>query len=149
MSNILSNTDFLAMGFKIGTEIKTAFVTAAIEEAELAYVKRAIGDASYIALSSDTSAVVAGGSYTDADGGVHYLAGLKKAIGNIAFACLLRADINATNFGSVEKTDEHSRSKDPWEVAKYHYNIGIQYLRELEGIKGIHVTTFSNYFTEL
>ena len=145
---ILTPTELLAMGLNISTEIPQTKVAAAIEEAELSILKPAIGDTNYIALlgMQSNDPAIAGGQYTKADGTVVFLAGVKKAAAYLAFACLLRHNISATVFGSVQKTDEHSQNADPWEWCRYNFQVGASYLREVAAALGWKANLGDTYF---
>lgn len=135
---ILQPIDLLNMGLNIGSEIPQAKLTAAIEEGELSVVKPAIGDDAYIAATglASTDPLLIGGQTTDQQGNQVFLAGLKKAMGYIAFACLIRHTMQSTNFGTVQKNDEHSTNTDPLEWARYNFGVGTRYLREVAAAAG-------------
>lgn len=126
------------MGLNIGSEIPPAKLTAAINEAELSVIKPAIGDTAYIAALAmqATDPLVQGGQTTDQHGDTVYVAGLKKAAGYIAFACLIRHTMQSTNFGTVQKNDGHSTNTDPWEWARYNFGVGTRFLREVAAAAG-------------
>lgn len=94
------------MGFRIGNDIKQPTVELAIETAELYYVQPSIEPAEFVELTQlpATSVLLVGGLYVDSDEKSHFIAGLKKGLAFIAYAELLRMNINATTFGSVQKT---------------------------------------------
>ena len=130
---ILDYTHIMAMGFRIGRDIPQATVELAIETAEMYYVKPSVDTETYetlITLESDSPLLV-GGEYTDSKGGKHYVAGMNKALAHIAYAELLRMNINATTFGSVQKTDDSSENVNPAANIKYHLAVGLQYAREV------------------
>ena len=135
---ILQPIDLLSMGLNIGSEIPQTKLAAAIEEGELSVVKPAIGDDAYIAALAlaSTDPLLIGGQATDQQGKQVFLAGLKKAVGYIAFACLIRHTMQSTNFGTVQKNDEHSTNTDPWEWARYNFGVGTRYLREVAAAAG-------------
>lgn len=135
---ILTYNEIMALGFRIGTDIKQATVELAIEAAELYYLAPSLTDDQYnaiLALDGD-NALIAGGTYTDDDGGTHVVAGLKKALAYIAYAELLRMNINATTFGSVQKNDEFSTNVDPKEQIHYFLAVGLQYMRKVCDLLG-------------
>lgn len=121
-----------AAGLPIGTEIPQARLQNAIDAAELYIVKRAVGDSAYIQMQSiaATDPKFIGGLVT-VGGSQMYIAGLKRALCHIAFAMLLQQNANATTFGVVKKSDEHSVAEDPFSIAKHNYSIGIDYLRDV------------------
>lgn len=135
---ILTPNELVSMGLNIGSEIPQTKLQAAIEEGELSVVKPAIGDDAYIAAAGlgSTDPLLIGGQTTDQQGNDVFLAGLKKAIGYIAFACLIRHTMQSTNFGTVQKNDEHSTNTDPWEWARYNFGVGTRYLREVAAAAG-------------
>lgn len=136
---ILSYNDIMAMGFRIGTDIKEATVELAIEAAEMYYIAPSLEAGGYDVLATlDTdSALVKGGTYTDDDGVKHHIAGLLKGIGYIAYAELLRMNISATTFGSVQKSDEYSENVDPREQIRYFLAVGMQYVRQVCALAGL------------
>lgn len=135
---ILTPTELVNMGLNIGSEIPPAKLTAAITEAELSVIKPAIGDTAYIAALAlqATDPLVQGGQTVNPKGETVYVAGLKKAAGYIAFACLIRHTMQSTNFGTVQKNDEHSTNTDPWEWARYNFGVGTRFLREVAAAAG-------------
>lgn len=135
---ILTPNELVSMGLNIGSEIPQAKLQAAIEEGELSVIKPAIGDTAYIAALSlqQNDPLLIGGQATDPDGGAVYVAGLKKAVGYIAFACLIRHTMQSTSFGTVQKNDDHSTNTDPWEWARYNFGVGTRYLREVAAAAG-------------
>ena len=136
---ILTKDEFNSMGFRASTEIQGAYIEQAISEAEMYLLKGMLGSAVLIELAStDHDAVVMKGGVM----GDMVTPGMLKAIGHLAYSCLLRHDIIATAFGSRSKTDEHSVAKDPWDAAKYNETIGRQYVREIATAKGWSFTAF-------
>ena len=135
---ILSYNDIMAMGFRIGSDLKSTTVELAIDTAERYYLQPSISNDDYNAILALTAndPVIAGGAYTDAHGTTHQLAGLKKALGFIAYAELLRMNINATTFGSVQKDDEYSNNVDPTEQIRYFLTVGLQYINQVCKVKG-------------
>lgn len=130
---ILNYSEIMAMGFRIGRDIPEETVKLAIESAELYYIQPSMKPNDFSALCDmdGTAVLIAGGMFVDEKGDVHHIAGLKKGIGLIAYAELLRMNIAATTFGSVQKNDEYSTNVDPKEHIKYYLNIGLQYVREV------------------
>lgn len=135
---IITANDLLSMGFRVSVDEDT--IGRAIQDAELFYVKSVIGNANYITY---TGTVEQGtNEYIYLNGGVvngvHY-AGLKLAVAHIAYAYLLRMNVNSTNFGSVRKYDENSSNIDEellYSTTKHHFTIGKSYLRELLPVIG-------------
>lgn len=130
---ILTVDDFLAMGFKVSVDGQE--VLRAIEEAEFFYIKSVIGDDLYIRYSStvfDPGTL----EYILLNGGVYnnlFFSGLKRAVANIAFAFLLRMNVNAVRFGTVRKEDENSSNVEEnllYNASKHHFTIGKAYLKE-------------------
>lgn len=134
---ILTYNDIMAMGFRIGTDIRKETVELALEAAELYYVEPSLTPSDFDALTqiAATSPLVKGGTYTDADKTYH-VAGLKKGLAYIAYAELLRMNINATSFGSVQKNDEFSQNVDPKEQINYFLAVGLRYVRQVCNILG-------------
>ena len=132
----ITYNDIMAMGFRIGTDIKQTTIELALEAALLYYVQPSMEAADFDALMDlqDTDVLVKGGKTTGTP--PHYVAGLKKGLGYIAYAELLRMNINATTFGSVQKSDEFSTNVDPSEQIRYFLTIGLQYVREVVKILG-------------
>lgn len=128
----------MAMGFRIGRDIPQTTVELAIETAELYYIQPSINPEQYEELRQlpATSALIVGGLFVDTDNKSHYIAGLKKGIAHIAYAELLRMNINATTFGSVQKNDDYSTNVDPREQIKYFLAVGTQYVREVCELSG-------------
>ena len=126
------------MGFRIGRDIPQTTVELAIETAELYYIQPSINPEQYEELRQlpATSALIVGGLFVDTDNKSHYIAGLKKGIAHIAYAELLRMNINATTFGSVQKNDDYSTNVDPREQIKYFLAVGTQYVREVCELSG-------------
>lgn len=135
---ILSYNEIMTMGFRIGRDVQQATVELAIEAAELYYVQPSLRGADFAALCEmDAAAVlIAGGMFVDDKGDKHFIAGLKKGIAYIAYAELLRMNIAATTFGSVQKSDEFSTNVDPREQIKYCLAVGTQYVREVCELAG-------------
>lgn len=125
-------------GFRIGNDIKQPTVELAIETAELYYLQPSVKPSEFVELTQlpATSVLLVGGMYVDSDGKNHFVAGLKKGIAHIAYAELLRMNINATTFGSVQKNDEYSTNVDPREQIKYFLAVGTQYVREVCELSG-------------
>lgn len=126
------------MGFRIGRDIPQTTVELAIETAELYYIQPSINPEQYEELRQlpATSALIVGGLFVDTDNKSHFIAGLKKGIAHIAYAELLRMNINATTFGSVQKNDDYSTNVDPREQIKYFLAVGTQYVREVCELSG-------------
>lgn len=133
------------IGLPIG-DIKTERIDAAISEAEMTVVKTAIGDDNYIALHDEGGNWMNGGVVTGEDGRFHYIGGFAAAISYIAFAHLLRHNLVATAFGTVQKQDEHSSHPDILEEAKYYYHTGWTMLRDCCAAKGWKINNVTNYF---
>ena len=135
---ILQYNEIIAMGFRIGRDIPQATVELAIETAELYYIQPSIDPEQFEALRQlpSTSVLLVGGLFVDADNKSHFIAGLKKGIAMIAYAELLRMNINATTFGSVQKNDEYSVNVDPKEQIKYFLSVGLHYVREVCELSG-------------
>ena len=135
---ILTYENIMAYGFRTGADIPRATVELAIEAAELYYLQPSISGnnfAELVALPA-TSVLLVGGLYVDAKGDSHWIAGLKKGLAYIAYAELLRMNINATTFGSVQKTDEYSQNVDPKEQIRYFLSVGLRYVREVCDLSG-------------
>lgn len=128
----------MAMGFRIGSDIKQATVELAIEAAELYYLAPSLTDTQFDALCDldSDSVLLTGGTYTDDDGNDHRIAGLRKGLAYLAFAELLRMNINATTFGSVQKNDEFSTNVDPSAQIHYFIAVGLQYVRKVCDLMG-------------
>ncbi len=122
----------MSYGFRIGSDIKQETVTLAIETAEQYYLKPSLDADVYNAIRelSDTAVLLAGGLYVNEDGDSFFIVGLKKALAFIAYGELLRMNINATTFGSVQKNDEYSQNVDPSKQIQYFVTVGLQYMRE-------------------
>ena len=135
---ILQYNEIMAMGFRIGRDIPQSTVELAIETAELYYIQPSINPEQFEELRQlpATSALLVGGLFVDTDNKSHFIAGLKKGIAHIAYAELLRMNINATTFGSVQKNDEYSTNVDPREQIKYFLAVGTQYVREVCELSG-------------
>lgn len=130
---MITTVELLSSGLRIGKEIPTDNLNEAIDTAWLYVVKSGMSDADFSTLASlsHSSNEYVGGIITIPGGATFYCAGLKRALAHITFACLLRQNINATNFGSVQKKDDYSYNAEPFEVAKYNMTIGISYLRDV------------------
>lgn len=135
---ILTYNDIMTMGFRIGGDIKQSTVDLAIETAELYYLQPSLSDEDYNTLAglSATDPLVKGGVYTH-DGKSVTVAGLKKALAHIAYAELLRMNISATTFGSVQKDDEYSTNVDPREQIRYFVTVGLRYVRQVCDVLGM------------
>lgn len=135
---ILSYSEIMEMGFRIARDIPQATIELAIETAELYYLQPSIAPANFVDFwNMDATAVlIAGGMFVEEDGTQHFIAGLKKGIAHIAYAVLLRMNINATTFGSVQKVDEFSQNVDPRENVKYFLTVGLRYVREVCELAG-------------
>lgn len=131
------------MGFRIARDIPQATVELAIETAELYYLQPSLKSSEFAALKElePTAVLIAGGLFVDDKGESHYIAGLKKGIAHIAYAELLRMNINATTFGSVQKSDEYSTNVNPVEQIKYFLSVGLQYVREVCELAGYKFST--------
>lgn len=135
---ILTYNEIMAMGFRIARDIPQTSVELAIETAEMYYLQPSIKATEFAELvdMDATAVLIAGGLFVDGQGVSHYIAGLKKGLAHIAFAELLRMNINATTFGSVQKTDEYSTNVDPKEQIKYFLSVGLRYIREVCELAG-------------
>lgn len=122
----------MSYGFRIGNDVRRETVELAIETAEQYYLKPSIEASAYEAIREmdDTAVLLSGGLYVDSAGGSHFIVGLKKAVAFVAYAELLRMNINATTFGSVQKNDDYSQNVNPSEHIKYFITVGLQYMRE-------------------
>lgn len=130
---ILQPIDLVDFGLKSSAdEIE---ISNSIADAELFYVKSVIGDSNYILFNGELEEGTK--EYILKNGGEWeglYFAGLKRAIANIAFAFLLRENVNSTRFGSVRKVDENSSNIDEnllYNSSKHHVTIGKAYLKEI------------------
>lgn len=131
---ILSPDEFINFGLKMSVDEPT--LLRALEDAELFYIKSVIGDTNYINYSTNTFTpdsmeyvILNGGIYDN-----HYYAGLKRAVANVAYAFLLRMNVNATRFGTVRKYDDNSSNVDEtllYNTTKHHFTIGKAYLKEV------------------
>lgn len=134
---MILTTEYLQeTGLKLSVDDSVA--NKAIEDAELFYVKSVIGDDNYIRLLNEP--VPESIDYAILNGGVYegkYYAGLKRAIAHIAYAFLLRMNVNAVRFGTVRKYDENSSNVDErllYSTSKHHFTIGKAYLKEVTSI---------------
>ena len=134
---IITYNDIIAMGFRIGTDIRQETVELALDAAVLYYLEPSMEPKDFDALAElpATSVLVKGGKYTETNP-PRYVAGLKKGIAYLAYAELLRMNINATSFGSVQKNDEFSQNVDPKEQINYFLAVGLQYVRQVLDILG-------------
>lgn len=128
---ILTVEEFIDSGLKVSVDNKNA--QQAIEDAELFYVKSVLGDSNYIHFNEP---VIEGTpDYYIVNGGIVndiFVPGLKRAISHIAFAFLIRMNINAVRFGTVKKDDQNSSNADEttiYNTAKHHFTIGKAYLK--------------------
>lgn len=128
----------MGYGFRIGRDVPQATVELAIETAELYYLQPSLSGADFVALRDmdATAVLIAGGLFVDEHDESHFIAGLKKGLAFIAYAELLRMNINVTTFGSVQKSDEFSQNVDPREHIKYYIAVGTQYVREVCKLAG-------------
>lgn len=135
---ILTYNDIMAMGFRIGRDVPQATVELAIETAELYYLQPSLKAQDFVALRDlePTAVLIAGGLFVEDDGTQHFIAGLKKGLAHIAYAELLRMNINATTFGSVQKNDEFSVNVNPTEQIRYFLAVGLRYVREVCELSG-------------
>lgn len=135
---ILTYSDLMGYGFRIARDVPQATVELAIETAELYYLQPSLSGADFCALRDmdATAVLISGGLYVDSDDNSHFIAGLKKGLAFVAYAELLRMNINATTFGSVRKTDEYSENVDPSANIKYCLSVGLQYIREVCELAG-------------
>lgn len=129
---ILTIQDMKGFGFRM-SNMEDEYIQRAIDEAELSLIKPSIGDEAFVALSEmdSTDFEIIGGI---SDGKV--LAGYVRAAANITYAKMLFDDINVTDFGSVQKTDEYSRHTETFNFIKHYESVGFTYLRELCRYKG-------------
>lgn len=135
---ILNYTQFMAYGFRVGTDIPEVTVELALETAERYYFQQGLKREDYnaiVSIASDTTStyypLVNGGIYTDTEGTVWDVAGLRKGLAFIGYAQLLKMNVNATTFGSVQKQDEYSRNIDTADHIRYFLTVGLAYVREV------------------
>lgn len=136
---ILTYSDIMSYGFRIGADIRQETVELAIDTAEKYIVFPSLEGDGYDTLANlpADSVLVVGGEYVYPDGKKAAVAGLKKGIAHIAFAELLRMNIAATTFGSVQKEDDYSTNVDPKEQIRYFLAVGTQYVRQVCDILGM------------
>lgn len=134
---IITVNELLNSGFSISDEISNEKLEKAIDTAELFIVKPRLTDKKYIDIISDPTdyaVVIEGGIATKEDGEQVYLAGLKRSMCHLAYAILLRENINATSFGTVLKKDDYSDQASEERILKVGMQageIGLQYLKEV------------------
>lgn len=135
---MLTYNDIIGYGFRIGSDVKQATVELAIEAAELYYLQPSLSDEDFNTLEAidENDPRMKGGVYTH-DGKTVRLAGLKKGLAYIAYGELLRMNINATTFGSVQKEDEYSVNVDPKEQIRYFVTVGLRYVRQVCEVCGM------------
>ena len=130
---ILQPQEMIDFGLKISAD--DIELENSIFDAENFYVKSVIGNNHYISLQGELDPTTK--AYVLVNGGTWNglcFAGLKRAIANIAYAFLLRENVNATRFGSIRKYDENSSNIDEnllYNAAKHHFTIGKAYLTEI------------------
>lgn len=147
---ILTTNILRSYGFRIDAGIQDAQLQRAVDEAEQGFAVRYFGQEHYQHLLTleANDPIIAGGTIPTHDGGSAIIAGYMKAVAYIAYACLLRHNINATTFGSVRKKDEHSDNVDPWEVARYFESYGRGWFVELAEALGWRPEQTGSYYTE-
>lgn len=138
---ITDPTTLKASGLPIG-DLPPARMESAIREAEYDTILPAVGDDNYTALLTATGAVIDGGVLNG-----RHIVGFKAVANYLAFARLLRHTINATNFGSVQKRDEHSSPADPFVEGKYYETVGVQWLRDCCEAMGWPLLELRTYYT--
>lgn len=153
---LITTTDLLNSGLLVSEEISDNRLERAIQIAELAYVKPRLGDEMYISLLDEQSTyyTLINGGVVEKDGKQLYIAGLKEVEYHIAFANLLKDNVNATTFQSVLKVDDYSKpaTKDEiMESAVFHWTIGNTYMNEILDYLDINVKDkwLPDYFNEL
>lgn len=131
----------------ISSEIDTAKIENAINNAEHFIIKDRLGDTLFAGFLNGTAdeVLLNGGEYQG-----RYIVGLKRAIFNLAVAFLLRTDVAATVFGSVKKKDEYSENQSfdsITDYARFYFTLGETYLNELcEVLNAPKKPFYNNYF---
>lgn len=156
---IITTQELLSSGMPVSDEIDERKIEQAIFTSEQFILKPRIGDSLYIDILNDPeeySAILSGGPVEyEKDGQTYhkYLAGLKSALYNLSFALLLRDNVASTTFGSVLKKDDYSDQAGEEriiQVAKYHTEVGMQFIKEVTDYLGIDNTgkNLPNWFEE-
>lgn len=136
----------IASGLRMDTNLPDAVFNNAIQEGALFHAKALLGEKHFNEALSFEGALLNGGEVDDPKGETHFIAGLKTTLVYFAYVSLLRHNIVATSFGSVQKTDEYSTNVNPMEQIKYFETIARQFLREIAECKGWRLQT-GGYFT--
>lgn len=134
------------MGFRASSE-DTDMITRAIKDTELFFVKNVVGETYYSLMLNATQ----GTDYYTAVNGSGTMAGMKDAVGHLAFCALLRDTLHTTRMGSVRKRDDYSNpagEDDIYTLCRYHYTIGRQYIDEVCNFLAITPDWSNNYFYE-
>lgn len=133
---IIDYNYLLNFGFDISDEISEQKLNRAIKIAENYIIKPRLGYELYMDIIDDPTqyeTVLNGGVLADEDRAT-YVSGLKEAEANLAYGILLRLNVNATTFGSVQKKDDYSSNADEstlMEVGMMVTEIGLAYLKEI------------------
>lgn len=146
---------FLNGGFPISDEIDANKLEMCLHTAEHYIVRPRLTDEHYLTLeeaeTGEFTEILNGGKLVE-DDKVTYFSGLKKAIYHLAFAMLIRDNINATSFGTVTKKDDYSEASAEerlLSVARYHTEVGLAYLKEVTDYYGVTtVKNNNNWFEE-
>lgn len=111
-------------GLPIG-DLPQARIDTAIQEAEYDVILPALGEENYTTLLTATGPIIDGGVLNG-----NHIVGFRTAANYLAYSRLLRHTASATNFGTVQKRDEHSTPADPFADGKYYEGVGINFLRQ-------------------
>lgn len=113
MRHIITAEEVAVYGRPVSTDKST--LDSTINEVEAEEIRPRLGDALFVALTADGEPaerfglLLEGGSWTDNAGHVRYCMGLKRAAAYFVYARVLRdGNIQATRYGAVNKTNEHS-----------------------------------------
>ena len=137
---IITVNELLTSGLPVSDEIDERKIEQAIFTSEQFILKPRIGDKLYIDIinqPSDFTLLLNGGVAEYEENGTvmyKYLAGLKRALLQLSFALLLRDNMSATTFGSVMKKEEYSEQASEErlnQVARYHTEVGLQFIKEV------------------
>lgn len=139
---ITTTNELLNSGLPVSDEVDNAKLQMALHTAENYIVRPRLTNERYIGIEENPeeyAAILNGGKLLEGDI-TYYFSGLKAAIHHLAYALLMRDNLNATSFGTVTKKDDYSEVSAEERlrtVVMYHTEIGLAYLKEIEQYFGI------------
>ena len=134
---MITNLDDFTGLLQANKDSLEAYYTAIITQKEPMLLKRWFGYAVAKELqvatpTTEYAFLLDGGEYTDADGILQELTGLKKALPHIMyFYCVREQQTQNASIGQVEALAENSKPSNPTPKLTKNYNQGVEYINEV------------------